>query len=79
MDAAIEAFAGTGRPFIPISGLWIYGENTSISEESPLKAPALGERSRPALLDIVRLVMSVDLDAVAVGVGPLERAPRIVP
>jgi nucleoside-diphosphate-sugar epimerase len=40
-DAAIEVFAGTGKPYLPISGVWIYGDNTSISEESPLKAPAM--------------------------------------
>jgi nucleoside-diphosphate-sugar epimerase len=41
VDAAIEGFAGTGRPYIQVSGLWIYGDNTSISEESPLNSPAL--------------------------------------
>jgi nucleoside-diphosphate-sugar epimerase len=41
VDAAIEAFAGTGKPYIHISGLWIYGPNTSITEESPLNPPPL--------------------------------------
>jgi nucleoside-diphosphate-sugar epimerase len=41
VDAAIEAFAGTGKPYLQISGLWIYGDNSSISEESPIDAPAL--------------------------------------
>jgi nucleoside-diphosphate-sugar epimerase len=41
VDAAIEAFAGTGKPFIDIGGLWIYGDNTDITEESPLKAPGM--------------------------------------
>ncbi len=40
-DAAIEAFAGTGKPYLQISGLWIYGNNMSIDEESPIDAPAL--------------------------------------
>ena len=40
-DAAIEAFAGTGRPYVQISGLWIYGDNTSITEESPIDAPPM--------------------------------------
>jgi len=40
-DAAIEAFAGTGRPYLHISGVWIYGDNTSISEQSPIHPPAL--------------------------------------
>src|SRR3954466_4913563 len=32
-DAAIEAFDGTGKPYLQISGLWIYGNNMSINEE----------------------------------------------
>jgi nucleoside-diphosphate-sugar epimerase len=40
-DAAIEAFAGTGKPYLQISGRWIYGNNMSITEESPIDAPAL--------------------------------------
>jgi nucleoside-diphosphate-sugar epimerase len=40
-DAAIAAFAGTGKPYIGISGAWVYGTNTSIAEESPFHAPAL--------------------------------------
>src|SRR3954453_19571331 len=39
--AAIDAFAGSGKPYIHISGVWIYGANSSISEESPLDPPAL--------------------------------------
>ena len=34
VDAAIEAFAGTGKPYLHITGAWVYGENTHISEES---------------------------------------------
>ena len=41
VDAAIEAFAGTGKPYIQISGLWVYGNNTSITEQSPFNAPPL--------------------------------------
>jgi nucleoside-diphosphate-sugar epimerase len=41
VDAAIDAYAGTGKPFIQISGLWVYGANTSITEDSPYQAPAL--------------------------------------
>jgi nucleoside-diphosphate-sugar epimerase len=40
-DAAIEAFAGSGKPYLQISGLWIYGNNPSISEESPIDSPPL--------------------------------------
>jgi nucleoside-diphosphate-sugar epimerase len=41
VDAAIGAYAGTGKPYLHISGIWIYGANTSITEESALHAPAL--------------------------------------
>jgi nucleoside-diphosphate-sugar epimerase len=41
VDAAIEAFEGTGRPYIHISGLWIYGSNPAIREDSPSNPPAL--------------------------------------
>ena len=41
VDAAIEGLTGTGRPYIHISGAWIYGTNLSITEESPLNPPAL--------------------------------------
>jgi nucleoside-diphosphate-sugar epimerase len=40
-DAAIEAFDGTGKAYLHISGLWVYGTNTSITEESPFDAPAM--------------------------------------
>jgi nucleoside-diphosphate-sugar epimerase len=47
VDAAIEAFARTGQPYIHISGTWIYGDNTAISEESPLKPPAMVSYREP--------------------------------
>jgi nucleoside-diphosphate-sugar epimerase len=40
-DAAIEAFTGTGKPYLHISGQWVYGDNTAITEDSPQNAPAL--------------------------------------
>jgi nucleoside-diphosphate-sugar epimerase len=39
--AAIDAFTGTGKPYLHISGAWIYGNNTAITEESRFQAPAL--------------------------------------
>jgi nucleoside-diphosphate-sugar epimerase len=41
VDAATDAFAGTGKPYLHISGEWIYGDNPDITEESPVNAPAL--------------------------------------
>jgi nucleoside-diphosphate-sugar epimerase len=40
-DAAIEAFSGTGKPYLHISGQWVYGDNTDITEDSAFNAPAL--------------------------------------
>jgi nucleoside-diphosphate-sugar epimerase len=41
VDAAIDAFAGSGKPYLHIGGLWVYGDNFSIDEQSPFDAPAL--------------------------------------
>src|ERR1700745_2143073 len=39
VDAAVEAFAVTGKPYLHISVAWIYGDNTAITEESPFNPP----------------------------------------
>src|SRR5580700_6997235 len=36
VDAAIEALEGTGKVYLQISGLWVFGSNPLITEESPL-------------------------------------------
>jgi nucleoside-diphosphate-sugar epimerase len=41
VDAVTAAFAGTGKPYLHISGEWIYGKNTAITEDSPINAPAM--------------------------------------
>src|SRR4051794_695222 len=41
VDATIEAFAGTGKPYLHISGAWVYGANPAITEESPFDPPAM--------------------------------------
>jgi nucleoside-diphosphate-sugar epimerase len=41
IDAAISAFAGTTKPLVHTGGIWVYGNNSSITESSPLDAPAL--------------------------------------
>jgi nucleoside-diphosphate-sugar epimerase len=47
VDAVIDAFAGTGKPYLQISGLWVYGNNPSVSEESPLVPPAFVSWKEP--------------------------------
>jgi nucleoside-diphosphate-sugar epimerase len=41
VDAAIESFEGTGNPYVHISGIWIYGANSDVTEESPFNPPPL--------------------------------------
>ncbi len=41
VDAVIEALEGTGKVYLQISGLWVFGTNLSITEESPFRAPAM--------------------------------------
>src|ERR1700751_679229 len=47
VDAVTSAFAGTGQPYIQISGLWIYGANPAITEASPFNAPAMVSWKEP--------------------------------
>jgi nucleoside-diphosphate-sugar epimerase len=41
VDAAVGAYAANGKPYAQISGLWVFGSNLSITEESPFNSPAL--------------------------------------
>src|SRR6185437_9730861 len=47
VDAAIGAYAVTGKPYAHISGIWVYGSNTSISEASPFSVPAMVAWKQP--------------------------------
>ncbi len=47
VDAAIEALAGTGKPYLHITGAWVYGANPSITEKSPMDAPAMVSWKEP--------------------------------
>jgi nucleoside-diphosphate-sugar epimerase len=72
VDAVTGAFAGTGRAFIDISGLWIYGTNTAITEESPINAPAMVAWKEPIqrrLLDVQDMRGVVLVSSVAYGDG----------
>lgn len=66
VDAVIDAFAGTGKPYVEISGLWVYGDNTAITEESAFHAPALVAWKEP----IERRVLgAADMRAVVIVSG----------
>jgi nucleoside-diphosphate-sugar epimerase len=55
VEAAIDAFGTTGKPYVHISGLWIYGSNPSISETSPIHAPPLVAWKEPIQRRIVEM------------------------
>jgi uncharacterized protein YbjT (DUF2867 family) len=65
-DAAIEALSGSGKPYLQISGLWIYGNNPSVSEQSPVDSPPLVAWKEP----IERRVLAApDMRAVLIAPG----------
>jgi nucleoside-diphosphate-sugar epimerase len=72
VDAAIEAFDGTGKPYLHISGVWVYGDNADITEECPFNPPAMVAWREPIekrLLDATGLRGSVIVSGAAYGDG----------
>jgi nucleoside-diphosphate-sugar epimerase len=72
VDAAIAAFAGTGKPYLHVSGLWVYGANPAITEQSPMRAPALVAWKAPIerrLLDVAGMRGAVIVSGSAYGDG----------
>ncbi len=72
VDAATDAFAGTGKPYLHMSGVWIYGDNTAITEESLIKAPAMVAWKEPIerrVLDAAGMRGVVVVSSIAYGDG----------
>ena len=72
VDAAIESYQGTGKAVVLISGVWVYGANTSITEESPFKAPPMVGWKQPIerrLLNTRGIRAVVPVSSVAYGDG----------
>jgi nucleoside-diphosphate-sugar epimerase len=72
VDAAMDAFAGTGKPYVHISGMWVYGDNTAITEDSPINAPAMVAWKEPIqrrVVDAAGLRGTVIVSGVAYGDG----------
>jgi nucleoside-diphosphate-sugar epimerase len=72
VDAATSAYAGTGKPYLQISGDWIYGDNLDITEESEIKAPAMVAWKEPIerrVLDAPDMRGVVIVSGVAYGDG----------
>ena len=72
VDAAINAFAGTGKPYLHISGAGIYGTDPAFSEESPFNPPAMVAWRQPIerrVLDATDMRGVVITSSVAYGDG----------
>ncbi len=72
VDAVIDAFVGTGKPYLHISGVWVYGDNPVITEESPFNAPPLVSWKEPIerrVLDAKGMRGVVIVSSVAYGDG----------
>ena len=72
VDAAVDAFTGTGKPYLHISGGWVYGNNSLITEDSPFNAPPLvawREQIERRVLDAEDMRGVVVVSGVAYGDG----------
>lgn len=72
VNAAIDAFAGTGKPYLHTSGAWVYGNNLFITEDSPFNAPPLvswREQIERRVLDAEDVRGVVIVSSVAYGDG----------
>ncbi|WP_432988078.1 NAD-dependent epimerase/dehydratase family protein [Dactylosporangium sp. CA-233914] len=63
--AAVRALGGTGKAYAHTSGIWLWGDNADISEESPLSPPALTRWRVP----VEQSVLDADLRATIVAPG----------
>jgi nucleoside-diphosphate-sugar epimerase len=63
--AAIQALSGTRKPYVHTSGIWVYGDNPDITEESSFAPPSLTAWRT----DVERTVLDADLVATIVTPG----------
>ena len=72
VDAVTDAFAGTSKPYLQISGLWVYGASATITEASPFNPPAMVAWKEPIeqrVLGTTDLRTVVIVSSVAYGDG----------
>ncbi|MCW2800910.1 MAG: hypothetical protein JWQ70_2382 [Aeromicrobium sp.] len=43
IDAVIDAFTGTSKPYVHTGGIWTYGNNSAIGETAPIAPAAISE------------------------------------
>lgn len=65
VSAAVAALGGTAKPYVHTGGIWVYGDNPAITEDSPFRPPALTSwRLGPE-----RMVRDADLASTIVAPG----------
>jgi nucleoside-diphosphate-sugar epimerase len=69
VDAATASYVGSPRPYVHTSGLWVYGANQAISEQSPLDPPALVAWKQPIEK---RVLGNADLRGIVVVCGTVH-------
>jgi nucleoside-diphosphate-sugar epimerase len=74
-EAAVRAFSGTPKPYVHTSGIWIYGDNTDIAEDSPFQPPALTAWRSP----VEQIVLDADVTASIVIPGIVHGYGRGIP
>lgn len=74
-EAAVRAFSGTDKPYVHTGGIWSYGDNPDIGEDSPFQPPAL-TAWRGA---VEQIVLDADVQATIVTPGIVHGHGRGIP
>ncbi|MDM7831586.1 NmrA family NAD(P)-binding protein [Cellulomonas edaphi] len=71
IDAVLEAFGGTEKPYLHTSGVWVWGSSADVTEDAPLDPPAIVQwrLAREARLLASDLRVSVVAPAIVYGHG----------
>lgn len=64
-QAAVAAYAGTGKRYVHTGGVWVFGTGTGITEDSPFDAPALTAWRA----EVERTLLDADVSAAVVAPG----------
>ena len=75
VKAVGHSFDGTDRPYLHTGGVWVYGENPAITEESPIDPPAIVAWRPP----IERTLLASDVSATVVAPGIVHGRGRGIP
>ncbi|MFI5934467.1 NAD-dependent epimerase/dehydratase family protein [Actinoplanes sp. NPDC051494] len=65
----VEAAKQAGKPYVHTSGIWLWGDNDAITEESPVRPPALTEWRIPVEETVLTSGLTVTVLAPAVVYG----------